>query len=67
VLNFPAAASPNSCRGCAPFLADLKAEVLRRWPGEVVGRSDIVMPGDHNSPDKTAAAEWSSPEVREGI
>jgi acyl-CoA synthetase (AMP-forming)/AMP-acid ligase II len=100
----------------APFPADLKAEVLRRWPGglieyygmtegggtcmllahkhpdklhtvgqpipghdmkviddegrvlppgeagEVVGRSESMMNGYHNRPDKTAEAEWVSPE-----
>ena len=100
----------------APFAADLKAEVLRRWPGglieiygmtegggscalfahehpdklhtvgrplpghdmkviddqgrvlppgevgEVVGRSSSMMNGYHNNPDKTAEAEWWSPE-----
>ncbi|MEI6459330.1 MAG: class I adenylate-forming enzyme family protein [Pseudomonadota bacterium] len=100
----------------APFPADLKSEVLRRWPGglieyygmtegggtcmllahehpdklhtvgqpipghdmkviddegrvlppgqagEVVGRSESMMNGYHNRPDKTAEAEWISPE-----
>jgi acyl-CoA synthetase (AMP-forming)/AMP-acid ligase II len=100
----------------APFPAELKAEVLRRWPGglieyygmtegggtcmllahehpdklhtvgqpipghdmkviddegrelqpgqagEVVGRSASMMNGYHNRPDKTAEAEWISPE-----
>ena len=100
----------------APFAAELKAEVLRRWPGgliewygmtegggscqliahehpdklhtvgqpmpghdirvidangdparpgevgEVVGRSAAMMAGYHNKPDKTAEAEWWSPE-----
>ena len=100
----------------APFAADLKAEVLRRWPGgliewygmtegggscqliahehsnklhtvgkpmdghemfvidetgeraapgkvgEVVGRSTSMMVGYHNKPDKTAEAEWWSPQ-----
>jgi acyl-CoA synthetase (AMP-forming)/AMP-acid ligase II len=100
----------------APFPAELKAEVLRRWPGglieyygmtegggtcmllahehpdklhtvgqpipdhdmrviddegrvlppgqagEVVGRSASMMNGYHNRPDKTAEAEWVSPE-----
>lgn len=100
----------------APFSAELKAEVLKRWPGgliefygmtegggslmlaahehpdklhtvgrpvpghdirlidehgrelsageigEVVGRSSAMMSGYHNQPDKTAAAEWISPE-----
>jgi long-chain acyl-CoA synthetase len=100
----------------APFPAELKAEVLRRWPGglieyygmtegggtcmllahehpdklhtvgqpipghdmkvideagnvlppgqagEVVGRSDMMMSGYHNRPDKTAESEWVSPE-----
>ncbi len=100
----------------APFPAELKAEVLRRWPGglieyygmtegggtcmllahehpdklhtvgqpipghdmkviddegrvlppgqagEVVGRSESMMNGYHNRPDKTAEAEWISPE-----
>ena len=100
----------------APFSAELKAEVLRRWPGgliewygmtegggtcqlmahehpdklhtvgkplpghdirvidaagnvakpgevgEVVGRSQAMMVGYHNKPDKTAEAEWWSPE-----
>ncbi|MDF2496301.1 class I adenylate-forming enzyme family protein [Sphingomonas sp.] len=100
----------------APFPADLKAEVLRRWPGglieyygmtegggscmliahehpdklatvgkpmpghemrvvdeagnqlppgaigEVVGRSPSMMNGYHNQPEKTAEAEWWSPE-----
>ncbi len=99
----------------APFAADLKAEVMQRWPGglvefygmtegggsfmllahehpdklhtvgravpghdlrvidedgvelppggvgEVVGRSNSMMTGYHNQPDKTAAAEWFSP------
>jgi len=99
----------------APFAAELKADVLRRWPGglieyygmtegggsfvllahehpdklhtvgqpapgadirlidedgkevaageigEVVGRSDAMMNGYHNQPEKTAAAEWVSP------
>jgi long-chain acyl-CoA synthetase len=100
----------------APFAADLKADVLKRWPGgliefygmtegggscrliahehpdklhtvgqplpghevrlidedgkqvaageigEVVGRSASMMNGYHNQPEKTAAAEWYSPE-----
>ena len=100
----------------APFAAELKADVLRRWPGglievfgmtegggscmlvahehpdklhtvgqpapghdirlidedgkevaageigEVVGRSNAMMNGYHNQPEKTAAAEWFSPE-----
>jgi long-chain acyl-CoA synthetase len=100
----------------APFAAELKAEVLRRWPGgliefygmtegggscmliahehpdklhtvgqpipghdmkviddqghvlppgqagEVVGRSESMMSGYHNRGDKTAEAEWWSPE-----
>ena len=100
----------------APFAAELKADVVRRWPGglvefygltegggsfmlaahdhpdklhtvgkpvpghdirlidedgrelaqgevgEVVGRSSAMMTGYHNQPDKTAAAEWFSPE-----
>jgi len=100
----------------APFAAELKADVLRRWPGglieyygmtegggsfvlvahehpdklhtvgqpapehdirlidedgkevaageigEVVGRSNAMMNGYHNQPEKTAAAEWRSPE-----
>ena len=100
----------------APFPAEIKAEVLRRWPGglieyygmtegggscvlaahehpdklatvgrpmpghdiriidedgrllpagkvgEVVGRSAAMMNGYHNKPEKTAAAEWWSPE-----
>ncbi len=100
----------------APFAAELKADVLARWPGglveyygmtegggsfaliahenptklhtvgkpipghdirvidedgkelpagevgEVVGRSGAMMNGYHNQPEKTAAAEWYSPE-----
>ena len=100
----------------APFAAELKAEVLNRWPGgliewygmtegggscqliahehvdklhtvgkpmdghdirvidaqgntakpgevgEVVGRSSAMMSGYHNRPDKTAEAEWYSPD-----
>jgi long-chain acyl-CoA synthetase len=100
----------------APFSAELKADVLKRWPGglveyygmtegggscaliahehptklhtvgrpmpghelrlidedgkevasgqigEVVGRSASMMNGYHNQPEKTAAAEWNSPE-----
>jgi acyl-CoA synthetase (AMP-forming)/AMP-acid ligase II len=100
----------------APFAAELKADVLKRWPGglveyygmtegggsfaliahehpdklhtvgrpipghdirlidedgkeapvgeigEVVGRSPAMMNGYHNQPEKTAAAEWYSPE-----
>jgi long-chain acyl-CoA synthetase len=100
----------------APFPADLKADVLKRWPGglveyygmtegggscrliahehpdklhtvgqpmpghevrlideegrqvspgevgEVVGRSASMMNGYHNQPEKTAAAEWYSPD-----
>jgi len=100
----------------APFAAELKADVLKRWPGglveyygmtegggsfaliahehpdklhtvgrpipghdirlidedgkelpvgeigEVVGRSAAMMNGYHNQPEKTAAAEWYSPE-----
>lgn len=100
----------------APFAAELKADVLKRWPGglveyygmtegggsfaliahehpdklhtvgrpipghdirlideegvevptgqvgEVVGRSAAMMNGYHNQPEKTAAAEWISPD-----
>ena len=100
----------------APFSAEIKAEVLRRWPGglvewygmteggggcmlvahhrpdklhtvgqaipghelrviddsgqalppgqpgEIVGRSRVMMTGYHNQPGKTAEAEWFSPE-----
>jgi long-chain acyl-CoA synthetase len=100
----------------APFAAELKADVLKRWPGglveyygmtegggsfaliahehpdklhtvgqpipghdirlidedgkelphgqvgEVVGRSAAMMNGYHNQPEKTAAAEWYSPD-----
>jgi len=100
----------------APFPADLKAQVLARWPGgliefygmtegggscmllahehpdklhtvgkpipghdirliddagyevaagevgEIVGRSDAMMAGYHNQPEKTAQAEWYSPQ-----
>jgi acyl-CoA synthetase (AMP-forming)/AMP-acid ligase II len=100
----------------APFAADLKADVLRRWPGglteifgmtegggscllfchlhpdklhtvgrpapghdiriidesgaevpqgasgEIVGRSGAMMTGYHNQPQKTADAEWISPQ-----
>ncbi len=100
----------------APFAAELKADVLKRWPGglieyygmteggggavlfahlhpdklhtvgqpqpgvdvrlidddgrevgpgevgEIVGRSSAVMNGYHNKPDKTAEAQWVSPE-----
>ncbi len=100
----------------APFAAELKADILKRWPGglvefygmtegggtcvlaahehpdklhtvgqpaeghvvkvidengqelpfgeqgEVVGRSPAMMTGYHNQPEKTAEAEWFSPE-----
>jgi len=37
-------------------------EALRGETGEVVGRSPTMMSGYHNQPDRTAEAEWLSPE-----
>ncbi len=36
-------------------------------PGEVVGRSGVMMTGYHNRPDKTADAEWFSPDGKRYI
>ena len=44
------------------LIDDQDLEVPPGEPGEVVGRSPIMMNGYHNQPGKTREAEWYSPE-----